>query len=148
MLHLVRRSLSSRAVRLVIFGTAAFGLAAVACGGTTTVPATKAQQVPVVTGPKAVVMIKDSLYAPTPLEIPVGTTVVWMNQDRYQHTSTQAIDGEIRFNADRSFDLTGVSFNVIEDENGGTGSYTFTKPGTYEYFCLWHNAMRGTVVVK
>ncbi len=139
----------TRLTRIAIFALAAFGLPALACAGTATAPATKAQQqTPAITGPKVVVTIKDALYLPSPLEILVGTTVVWTNEDRYQHTSTHAPTGEIKFNPDKSFDLTGATFNVIEDENGGSGSYTFTKPGTYEYFCLWHNAMRATVVVK
>jgi len=134
---------STRALRIAIFTVAAFGLLALACGATTTAPSVPAA------GPKVVVTInKDSQYAPTPLEIVAGTTVTWKNEDRYQHTSTHAPTGEIKFNPDHSFDLTGAEFNVIEDENGGSASVTFTKPGTYQYFCLWHNAMRGTVVVK
>jgi len=129
-------------VRIALFAVAAFGLPALACGAASTAPSAPAA------GPKVVVTInKDSQYAPTSLEIVVGTTVMWKNEDRYQHTSTHAPTGEIKFNADHSFDLTGAEFNVIEDENGGSGSFTFTKPGTYQYFCLWHNAMRATVIV-
>ncbi|HVC65465.1 MAG TPA: plastocyanin/azurin family copper-binding protein, partial [Candidatus Dormibacteraeota bacterium] len=29
-----------------------------------------------------------------------------------------------------------------------TYSYTFTKPGTYEYFCTLHPLMTGKVVVR
>jgi plastocyanin len=116
------------------------GFAAAACGSGA--PAASAA------GPKVTVAIQDFIYTPTNLEIPVGTTVTWTNQDTAQHTSTHAATGSIQFSADGSFDLTDSIFNVIENEKGGSGSYTFTKPGTYEYFCLWHNAMRGTVVVK
>jgi plastocyanin len=130
----------SRALRIVILGMALSGLAAAACA--TTAPAESAAR------PKTTVAIQDFIYLPTNLEIPVGTTVTWTNQDTAQHTSTHAATGSIQFRADGSFDLTDSVFNVIENEKGGSGSYTFTKPGTYEYFCLWHNAMRGTVIVK
>jgi plastocyanin len=125
---------------MVILGTVLFGVAAAACGGTA--PAASAAH------PKVTVAIKDFIYTPTNLEIAAGTTVTWTNQDTAQHTSTHAATGSIQFNADGTFNLAGSAFNVIENENGGGGSYTFTEPGTYQYFCLWHNAMRGTVVVK
>ena len=33
-------------------------------------------------------------------------------------------------------------------DNGETFSYTFTNPGTYEYFCTLHPLMTGKVVVR
>ena len=130
----------SRALRTVILGMVLFNFIASACESPA--PAASAAS------PKVTVAIKDFIYTPTNLEIAAGTTVTWTNQDTAQHTSTHAATGSIQFKADGSFDLTDSVFNVIENENGGSASYTFAKPGTYQYFCLWHNAMRGTVVVK
>jgi amicyanin len=60
-----------------------------------------------------------------------GTTVTWINQDDDAHTVTSTS------NAFRSPGL----------DTGETFSYTFTQPGTYEYFCTLHPLMTGKVVV-
>ena len=63
--------------------------------------------------------------------VKAGTTVTWVNEDDDAHTVTSTS------NAFRSPGLdTGEAF-----------SYTFTQPGTYEYFCTLHPLMTGTVVV-
>lgn len=62
-----------------------------------------------------------------------NATVAWDNKDTSIHTVT-ATDG--------SFD----SGNV---KPGASWSYTFTTPGTFTYYCIYHSAwMKGTVVVK
>src|SRR3989442_384919 len=93
----------SRALRIVILGMALSGLAAAACGSAA--PAASAAR------PKITVAIQDFIYTPTNLEIPVGTTVMWTNQDTAQHTSTHAATGSIQFHADGSFNLTDSAFN-------------------------------------
>ena len=71
-------------------------------------------------------------YSINELMIPVGTTVTWTNADPgIVHTVT-AVDG--------SFD----SGNIAD---GGTFSYTFDSPGTFEYFCAPHPWMRARVIV-
>jgi len=64
--------------------------------------------------------------------IGVNNTVTWVNNDSAPHTVT-ADDG--------SFD----SGNIAP---AGTFTFTFTRPGTYEYYCAYHNWMLGTVIVK
>ena len=60
-----------------------------------------------------------------------GTTVTWINHDDDAHTVTSTS------NAFRSPGLdTDESF-----------SFTFTTPGTYEYFCTLHPLMTGKVIV-
>ncbi|MCL6593343.1 MAG: multicopper oxidase domain-containing protein, partial [Alicyclobacillus sp.] len=75
-------------------------------------------------------------FLPTTLHVAPGTTVVWNNNDNIAHTVTSGAnrvkDG--RFDSD---DL----------QPGKTFSYTFTKPGTYPYYCVYHPNMKGTVVV-
>ncbi len=75
--------------------------------------------------------IADFAFDPDPLEIPVGTTVTWTNQDTAPHTAT-ADDG---------------SFDSGRLDNGGTFSFTFDTPGTYPYHCDIHPRMTGTIVV-
>jgi plastocyanin len=70
-------------------------------------------------------------YSPNPVEVKVGETVTWVNDDSNLHTATSK-DGI--FNSDVLFE--GQSF-----------SYTFDKVGEYPYFCDIHPAMVGTVVV-
>jgi nitrite reductase (NO-forming) len=66
------------------------------------------------------------------LEIEVGDTVRWTNDDpAAQHTATAA---------DGSFDSGFLG-------TGDTFEFTFTEPGEYEYFCLPHPWMRAKVIV-
>lgn len=64
--------------------------------------------------------------------IGVNNTVTWMNKDIVIHTVTAT---------DKSFDSGNIS-------PGGSFTFTFTTPGTYAYYCVYHNWMKGTVVVK
>lgn len=91
---------------------------------------------PVVLDPAAPIIqparISGFRYLPATLEVAAGTTIVWTNEDDVSHTVTAT---------DRSWDS-----GLIEP--GATWRRTFTTPGTYEYFCLPHPRMRGTVVVR
>jgi len=73
-------------------------------------------------------------YSPDPVTVVVGVnnTVTWVNNDSAPHTVT-AYDG--------SFD----SGNIAP---AGTFTFTFTRPGTYPYYCIYHSWMFGTVIVK
>jgi plastocyanin len=76
--------------------------------------------------------IKEFKYGPPILSVPVGATVTWVNHDEEPHTVTSA---------------TGA-FSSAGLVNDDTFAQTFTKPGTYQYFCKIHPYMKGTVVVK
>ena len=66
------------------------------------------------------------------LEITVGTTVEWKNNDPLAHTITAV---------NKSFDSGLIPA-------GGTYRHTFTKAGTFSFFCIPHPFMKGVVVVK
>jgi len=85
----------------------------------------------VAAAPGFVVHIKDFKYAPTPLRIHVGDTVRFINDDDEPHTVTAT---------DKSFDSEAL-------DTSGTWTHTFTKPGTYAYFCELHPYMKATVIV-
>ena len=76
--------------------------------------------------------IKDFKYGPPQITVPVGEKVTWTNHDEETHTITSATG---------AFSSTGLG----HDE---TYTQTFTKPGTYAYFCALHPQMRATVVVR
>jgi plastocyanin len=84
----------------------------------------------------AQVNLVNTTFQPQQIEVAVGTTVTWTNQDTVAHTVTAGP----RDNPSGLFD----SGNM---EAGGTFSFTFTEPGTYEYFCSPHPGMDGTVIV-
>jgi plastocyanin len=75
-------------------------------------------------------------YNPNPIEIKVGDTVTWINNDSSPHTVTSSSnDGSITFDSD-----------VLR--RGETFSFTFDKEGQYPYLCTLHPSMVGTVVVS
>src|ERR687893_2230146 len=71
-------------------------------------------------------------FSPNPVEVKVGETVTWINDDSGRHTVTSKDDG--------IFD-SGVL------GKGQSFSYTFDTAGEYPYYCEPHPNMVGTVVV-
>ena len=82
--------------------------------------------------PAAPVKIDNFSFSPNPLNVSVGTQVRWTNQDDVPHTVVAE---------DKSF-----KSKALDTDDAFT--YTFTKPGTYSYFCSLHPKMTGKVVVK
>lgn len=83
-------------------------------------------------GPTASVKIDNFSFGPQTLTVQPGTTVTWTNRDDIPHTvvSTDGIFNSKARDTDEQF------------------SFTFSKPGTYSYFCSIHPKMTGTVVVQ
>ena len=73
-------------------------------------------------------------FAPADLTVPVGTTVTWVNHDEEVHTVT-ADDNP------KSFRSSGL-------DTDDKFSFTFSKPGTYSYFCSIHPYMAAKIVVQ
>lgn len=82
----------------------------------------------------------DNAYDPLDLEVEVGTTVTWTNDDIVAHTVTSGVADDSGAEADDIFDSGFV-------EPGETFSHTFDEAGTFPYFCTPHPWMRGTVTV-
>ena len=80
----------------------------------------------------AAVKIDNVVFGPPSLTVPVGTTVTWTNSDDIPHTSVST-DGLFK------------SKVLDTDEKF---SFTFTKAGTYPYYCTIHPKMTGKVVVQ
>jgi plastocyanin len=78
------------------------------------------------------VKIDNFSFGPQTLTVPVGTTVTWTNRDDIPHTSVSTED---------------VFKSKVMDTDEKF-SYTFTKAGTYPYYCTIHPKMTGQVVVQ
>lgn len=81
------------------------------------------------------VNINNFAFAPKELTVAVGTTVTWTNKDEEPHTVVTPGGGP-------------AVFKSAALDSGDKFSFTFTKPGTYRYFCSVHPFMTGTVIVK
>ena len=77
-------------------------------------------------------------YTPDSIILVVGVnnTVTWTNNDSVHHTVTSTSAP------------TGGAFNSGNMQPGVACTHTFTVPGTYQYDCVYHSWMTGTVVVK
>ena len=81
----------------------------------------------------AAISIDNFTFNPQKLTVKAGTTVTWTNKDDIPH----------------GIAATGNAFtrsNAMDTDN--TYSFTFTTPGTYQYFCYIHPHMTGTIVVE
>jgi plastocyanin len=77
------------------------------------------------------IVINEYMYMPATLNVAPGTKVTWVNHDEVPHTIVD----------------TDKAFRSAALDTDETYSYTFTKPGTYHYFCTLHPKMVGTIVV-
>jgi plastocyanin len=75
-------------------------------------------------------------YSPDTITLVIGVnnTVTWTNNDTVHHTVT-SVSGN-------------GSISSGDMAPAATYSYTFTTPGTYQYFCVYHSWMTGVVIVK
>jgi plastocyanin len=79
-----------------------------------------------------IVQIDNFTFDPETLVVPVNTTVTWVNKDDIPHViassnglfKSKALDTDDRY------------------------SFTFTKAGTYPYYCTVHPKMEGKIVVR
>src|SRR5205823_10559203 len=80
-----------------------------------------------------VVTVDNFFFTPGTISVKTGTTVTWTNKDDIPHgiaSSNNAFKKSAALDTDDSF------------------SFTFTTPGTYQYFCYLHPHMVGSIVVE
>ncbi len=87
-------------------------------------------------------------YLPTAITIQVNQTVKWINQDTEGHTVTSGKAGGREGLVQNNMGLPSGFFDSGTIPPGKTWSYTFTKPGQYEYFCTIHPWMDGYITVN
>lgn len=78
------------------------------------------------------IKIDNFTFTPATITVSVGSTIRWTNRDDIPHNVVSE---------DKSF----KSKAMDTDEQF---SYTFTKPGTYNYFCSIHPKMTGKIIVE
>lgn len=76
------------------------------------------------------VTISSGGFHPSVVEVGVGATVTWTNEDELRHTvsSAEMESGEL--------------------EPGAGWSFTFDRPGRFRYFCMFHPRSVGEVTVR
>ncbi len=75
------------------------------------------------------VNIQNFAFNPTLLNIKVGTTVTWTNNDSAPHQ------------------IKSSTFNSSVMQTGGNYSFKFTTVGTFNYSCAIHPSMLGKIIV-
>ena len=80
----------------------------------------------------ATAKIDNFTFVPARLTVKAGTTVTWRNEDDIPHTVTS----------------TTQLFKSKALDTEDSFSFTFTEPGTYQYFCSLHPRMTATIVVE
>jgi plastocyanin len=78
------------------------------------------------------VNIDQFTFFPQRITVKAGTTVTWTNEDDVPHTVASSIK----------------VFKSKALDTADKFSFTFTTPGTYDYFCSLHPHMTGAVVVE
>ena len=91
--------------------------------------------------PGSSTLINSSGFQPDPIQLQVGDTVTWVNDDLQPHTVTSGSNGV----PDNKFNSS-PNFNPLMTPSA-TFSHTFQEAGEYPYFCLLHPNMVGTVSV-
>jgi plastocyanin len=78
------------------------------------------------------VAISNFTFTPNELTIAPGTTVKWVNHDDIPHLVAEKA----------------LAFKSQALDTNDSFSFTFTKPGDVEYFCVLHPHMIGKITVK
>jgi len=81
----------------------------------------------------AAVEIKDFAFNPPTINVPVGGSATWTNDDGTAHTAT-------------GLDRDALQSGAIAP--GGSFTQAFDTAGTFEYFCEFHPNMKGSIVVE
>ncbi|WP_405804388.1 cupredoxin family copper-binding protein [Streptomyces sp. NBC_00210] len=140
-----RRAPSRRGNRALLIGGLAAAVTAVTClallqsaSGTpvadTAAPAAAQAAQPAAAKPADhTIVIKNMAYAQPKLTVTVGQTVKWVNEDSAPHTVTITSGPE--------------KFDSGNLDKGESWSFTFTKAGTYSYYCAVHPDMKAQITV-
>lgn len=92
-----------------------------------------------VVAPKTInITMQNFAFNPPAITVNVGDTIVWKNMDTAPHTVTVK---DLHVGDAGYFDSGALGQNQ-------SFSYTFTKKGTFNYSCIFHTQMVGSVIVN
>lgn len=136
--------------RRLLIGVASVIISAAALAGCsaraetpTTVPTTSTSAA---AGP--VINLSSLMFHPTTITVKVGDAITWRNDEAITHTVTSGrFVGVDKTTGLRSSTEPDGTFNAKLAGKGKTFSFTFTKPGTYTYYCDIHQGMNATIKV-
>jgi plastocyanin len=74
--------------------------------------------------------IQNFSFNPAEITVPLGSTIVWKNNDAIAHQ------------------IASAAFNSQLLNQGDSFSQKFTTPGTFDYHCSIHSSMTGKIIVK
>jgi plastocyanin len=115
----------------LIFGSAA--ILAIAFALTTGSRPSSAMSTDDKSASTSTVKIDNFSFGPATITIPAGTTVTWTNNDDVPHVVS-------------SDDNKMFKSKALDTDDHF--SFTFTKPGTYNYYCAIHPKMTAKIVVQ
>jgi plastocyanin len=129
----ITNSRAPRRVLLPLIALLSLGSMTLACSNDSPGPLVVPGDTPDSIAPDgAVIELHDVTLDPRVVEITEGGSVVWLNRDRTGHQLVS---------------LAPNVFSTPRLNEGESHVQSFTKPGTYPYFCTIHNEMKGTIVV-
>ena len=129
--------------RLALLGALIGATGLAACGGgddATPAPASAATATPPPAAAPAKssargteAKIADFAFSPASIEVRVGDTITWTNDDADAHTVTAT---------------AGADFDSGTLAQGAEFTFEAKKAGTIAYFCALHPSMKGTITVR
>jgi plastocyanin len=137
----------------LVFGVAALLLAADSLAGCSAnaesaaiAPSSTTSAASAPAGP--VINLSSLMFNPSTTTVKVGETVTWRNDEPIGHTVTSGrYLGVDKATGLRTSQRPDGMFNAKLGGKGKTFSFTFTKPGTYSYYCDIHQGMNATITV-
>jgi plastocyanin len=91
-----------------------------------------------------IVQITEKGYMPDRIEVIVGQKVVFQNATQKDHTVTSA--AKPAYGSEQDKDGTEFDSGVIKPAT--SWEHTFSKEGTYSYYCKEDKLMTGTIIVN
>jgi plastocyanin len=97
--------------------------------------------------PGPLINISSLMFKPSTITVKVGTTITWRDDEPITHTVTSGrFEGVDKTTGLRTSQSPDGTFEA-RLAKGKTFSFTFTKPGTYTYYCDIHQGMNATITV-
>jgi plastocyanin len=98
--------------------------------------------------PGATVDMVFTEFVQSQVAIDAGQTVTFVNRNPITHT---IVEGTYTVNAAdglRTEENDDGAFELMVSKEGESVAHTFTKAGTFQFFCTIHKGMNGTVTVR